>query len=54
MIEIEFIQAFKCRRKGDIEKVLPHFAKVLIEQGFAKAVNAPKKNRMIDQPVMEK
>jgi hypothetical protein len=55
MIEIEFIQDFKkCRKKGDREKVHPHFAQVLIEQGLAKAVNEPKKNKMIGQPVMEK
>lgn len=54
MIEIEFIQAFKCRKKGDTEKVLPHFAKVLIEQGFAKAVNMPPRHKMILKPIKEK
>lgn len=54
MITIEFIQAFKCYKKGDTNKVQPHFAQVLIDQGLAKAVNVPKRNKMIGQPVMEK
>ena len=54
MIEVEFIKPFKCYNKGDTNKVQPHFAKVLIDQGFAKAVNMPKRNKMIGQPVMEK
>lgn len=54
MVEIEFIQAFKCRKKGDTERVQPHFAKVLIDQGFAKAVNMPPRKKMILEPEMEK
>jgi hypothetical protein len=54
MIEIEFIKSFKCYEEGDTKRVHLHFAKVLIDQGFAKAVNAPKKHKMIGQPVMEK
>jgi len=54
MIKIEFIQPFKCYRKGETRIVQPHFAHVLIEQGIAKAVDAPQRNKMIEEPVMEK
>ncbi len=54
MVEIEFITPFKCYKKGDTNKVQPHFAKVLIDQGFAKAVNMPQKHKMILEPEMEK
>lgn len=54
MMEVEFIQAYKCYKKGDRKNAQPHFAQVLIDQGLAKAVNVPQRHKMIGQPVMEK
>jgi len=54
MIKIEFVRPFKCYQKGDIRTVQPHFAHVLIEQGIAKVVRAPPKNRMMEGPEMAK
>lgn len=54
MIKIEFIQSFKCYKKGDTKEVQPHFAKVLIDEGFAKAVDVPQKHKMIEEPKKEK
>jgi len=55
MIRVEFIRDFKsCYRKGDTRDVQPHFAKALIDSGFAKAVKRPERNKMIEEPMMEK
>lgn len=52
MIKVEFIQDFKsCYRKGDVRTVQPHFAKALIESGYAKAIEQPERNKMIEEPV---
>ncbi len=55
MIKVEFIRDFKsCYRKGDTRDVQPHFAKALIESGFAKAIERPERNKMIGEPIKEK
>ena len=54
MTKIEFLQDYKCHKKGDTRRVQPHFAKVLIEQGFAKAVDVPARHKMIEKPPREK
>jgi len=55
MVKIEFIQDFKsCYQKGDIREVQPHFAKALIDGGYAKAIGRPKKHKMIERPEKEK
>lgn len=55
MIKIEFIQDFKsCYKKGDMRTVHLHFAKVLIDGGFAKAVGVPQEDKMVQEPIMEK
>jgi len=55
MIKVEFLRDYKCCwKKGDTRKVLPHFAAVLIENGIAKRVREPKKDKMIKNPPMEK
>ena len=54
MVRIEFLRGFKCYQRGDTREVHDHFAHVLIEQGIAKAVKAPQRNKMIEEPVMEK
>lgn len=55
MIEIEFIRDYKrCYKKGRRKKVHPHFAKDLIDLGFAKALSAPPKNKMVERAEKEK
>lgn len=54
MVRIEFIQNYKCYEQGDVRKVLPHFAKVLINLGYAKAIKAPNQDKMMREPVKEK
>lgn len=55
MIKVEFIRDFKsCYRKGDMKDVQPHFAKALIESGYAKAIERPERNKMIEEPVKMK
>lgn len=51
MVKIKFIRDFKdCYPKGAVKTVHAHFAKVLIDEGFAKAVSVPQKNKMIEMP----
>ena len=55
MIEIEFIKDYgTCHKKGDKWNAQPHFAKVLIDLGFAKALSGPPKNKMIEKADKEK
>lgn len=54
MIEIEFIQDYSCYKKGDTKSAQPHFAAVLIDLGYAKAINRPPKHKMVEKPEKEK
>ena len=55
MVKIEFIQDFKsCYRKGETRDVQPHFAKALIDSGYAKAIEVPQKHKMVEKPLKEK
>ena len=55
MIEIEFIKDYKtCHKKGARWNAQPHFAEVLIELGFAKAIKKPNRHKMIERPEKEK
>ena len=55
MVKIEFIRDFKdCYQKGSVKTVHAHFAKALIESGFAKAVSVPQRHKMIEEPEMKK
>jgi len=48
MVKIEFLEDFQCCwKKGDVGEVLDRFAHAMIEQGIAKAVKAPPKNKMV-------
>lgn len=50
MIEIEFIKDYKtCHKKGSKFMAQAHFAKVLIDLGYAKALNRPPKHKMVEQ-----
>lgn len=50
-VEIEFVKDYKtCHKKGSRFMARPHFAKVLIDLGYAKAVNRPPKHKMIEEP----
>ena len=54
-MKVEFIQDWKdCNKKGDIRDVATHFGIVLIEAGFAKAVNEPTKHKMIGESPKKK
>lgn len=51
MVWIEFLQDYKCgHEKGCVKEALPHFAQALIEAGIAKAIDRPKRNKMITKP----
>jgi len=55
MVEIEFIRDYKeCYKKGDRKSALPHFAAVLIDLGYAKALSKPPKNKMVERPQIAK
>jgi len=50
MPKIEFLKDWKdCHRKGSVFDATPHFAKVLIETGYAKAVSKPPRHKMITE-----
>jgi len=50
MIEIEFIQDYKnCYKKGDRKSAQPHFAAVLIDLGYAKAILKPPRHKMVTE-----
>ena len=51
MIKIEIIKEYKCCWKvGTIADVPPEFAQTLIEHGYAKAVDKPERNKMVESP----
>ena len=54
MIWIRFKKSYKCYEKGDTKKAMPHFAQVLIDLGYAKRIKAPRRDKMMREPVMEK
>jgi len=48
-IEVEFIEDYKtCHRKGSRFRAQAHFAKMLIECGYAKAIERPPVNKMVE------
>ena len=55
MPKIEFLKDWKdCHRKGSVFDATPDFAAILIETGYAKAVDGPPKHKMITSPPKEK
>lgn len=54
-IEVEFIKDYKtCHKAGSRFMAQPHFARVLIDGGYAKAVKKPPKHKMIEEAPEEK
>ena len=52
---VEFIKDYKtCHKKGSHFDAQPHFAKMLIEDGFAKAIDKPPKDKMMKNPEKKK
>jgi len=55
MITVEFLRDYKCCWKaGDTREVTDYFGDVLIEAGVAKRVDAPTKNKMVQDPMRNK
>jgi len=55
MPKIEFLKDWKdCHKKGSIFDATPDFATILIETGYAKAMDGPLRHKMIMKPVREK
>lgn len=54
MVRIEFIEPYKCYERGDTKNVMDHFAKVLIDLGYAKRIRSPRQDKMMREPVKEK
>ena len=55
MPKIEFLKDWKdCHRKGSVFDATPDFAEVLIETGYAKAMDSPPRHKMIMKPIREK
>ena len=55
MPKIEFLKDWKdCHKKGSVFDATPDFAEVLIETGFAKAVDEPPRHKMVVKPEKEK
>ncbi len=54
-MKVKFLKDWKdCHKKGSVFDATPHFAEVLIETGFAKAVDSPPRHKMITSPPKEK
>ena len=54
-MKVEFLKDWKdCHKKGSVRDVTPDFAHMLIETGFAKAVDGPPRHKMITRPPKEK
>lgn len=54
-MKIEFIKDWKsCHKEGSIRDVTEHFAIMLIETGYAKAVDRPPRHKMIEKADKEK
>ena len=55
MPRIEFLKDWKdCHKRGSVRDVTADFAEVLIETGFAKAVDEPPRHKMVTSPEKEK
>jgi len=55
MPKIEFLKDWKvCHRKGSVFDATPDFARILIETGYARAMDRPPRHKMIMKPVREK
>jgi len=55
MPKVKFLKDWKvCHRKGSIFDATPDFARILIETGYAKAMDSPPRHRMIARPIREK
>lgn len=54
-VEIEIVKEYRsCWKIGMKRKVSADFAHVLIEGGYAKAVDKPPRHKMIERPEKEK
>jgi len=54
-MKVEFLKDWKdCHEKGSVFDATPHFAEMLIETGYAKAVDAPPRHKMITEAPKEK
>lgn len=48
---IEFLKDYKtCHKVGSRFDAQPHFAAMLIEYGYAKAISGPPKDKMVKSP----
>jgi len=55
MMVVEFIKDYKtCHKAGSRFDAQPHFAAMLIETGYAKAIGRPPRDKMVEAPVMAK
>jgi len=55
MPKIEFLKDWKdCHEKGSVFDATPDFAAILIETGYAKAMDSPPRHKMIMKPIREK
>jgi len=54
-MKVKFLKDWKdCHKKGSVFDARPHFAVMLIETGYAKAVDKPPQHKMITSPPMDK
>ena len=54
-MKVKFLKDWKdCHKKGSVKDVTVPFAEVLIEAGYAKAVDEPPRHKMITSPPKEK
>jgi len=54
-MKVEFLKDWKdCHKKGSVFDARPHFAVMLIESGYAKAIDEPTMHKMIISPEKEK
>jgi hypothetical protein len=52
---VEFVKDYKtCHKAGSRFDAQPHFAAMLIECGYAKAVTRPERDKMVESPAMAK
>jgi len=54
-MKIKIIKDYRdCWKKGTVGEVNPEFGVMLIQEGFAKAVDEPDKNKMVSSPKKKK
>ena len=54
-MKVKFLKDWKnCHKEGSVFDATPHFATMLIETGYAKAVDEPTMHKMITSPEKEK